>query len=219
MDIIALFFVISGITFSILVYIDIKKNGQSTRIMGIVWPLTMLWASWIGLLAYISFVRVKGNVKPIEIDISINRDHSEIKDKTTNKVTWETVALSTIHCGVACTVANIVGETLSGIMGLEIILSWALNYVLVLIFAVCFKYMAIKELKYSTLELAIRKTMKLDFLSLTAWQIGVYGFVFFTHADTLSRASFDFWFIMQLGMMAGFIASYPMNMLFLKNRI
>ena len=219
MNLIAFFFVMSGIVFSILVSIDIKKHGQSIPIMKTVWPLTMLWSSWIGLLAYISFGREKDNEKPIVVNMLTNRNVREVENKGVKEITWEIVALSTIYSGVACTVANIVGETISGILGLEIIVGWALDYILVLIFAVCFKYMAIKESKYSTLELAIIKTMKLEFLLLTAWQIGVYVFIYFTHADTLSRASFEFWFIMQLGMMAGFIASYPMNMLFLKNRI
>ncbi len=216
MNIIAFFFVISGIVISVLVYIDIKKHRQPMHIMEIVWPLTMLWASWIGLLAYLSFGRQKSNMKDMNMDMPMNHNSMIMDGTGTKKLKWESITLSTLHCGAGCVLADIIGETLSGILGLSMLVGWTLDYILALIFGVYFQYMAIKEMGNSTIKMAINKAVKSDFLSLTAWQIGMYGFMYFAHGGIINRASFDFWFIMQLAMMTGFITSYPMNMLLIK---
>jgi Domain of unknown function (DUF4396) len=56
-------------------------------------------------------------------------------------------------------------------------------------------------------------------LSLTAWQVGIYGFMaiaFFVVFRAglgveLEVNSFEFWFMMQIAMMVGFLTSYPAN--------
>ena len=58
-----------------------------------------------------------------------------------------------------------------------------------------------------------------DTFSLTAWQIGMYGFMavaqfyFFRHllGLRLEVNTPEFWFMMQIAMLAGFITSYPVN--------
>ncbi|WP_240610381.1 DUF4396 domain-containing protein [Sphingomonas pokkalii] len=65
----------------------------------------------------------------------------------------------------------------------------------------------------------ILAALKADVLSITAWQIGMYGlmaaiqFLWFTPAygGTAAVATPEFWFAMQLAMLAGFVASYPVN--------
>ncbi len=61
--------------------------------------------------------------------------------------------------------------------------------------------------------------IKADTLSLTAWQVGMYGFmaiaffwVFRTLLGTeLKVNSVEFWFMMQIAMIFGFATSYPVN--------
>lgn len=221
MNSIAIFFLASGLFLGILVYFDTKKYKQSMPIMGIVWTLTMLWASWIGLVAYFAFGRQKGNMTPMVMDKNMPMGHGDmIMGQTKSKKKWQSVALSTLHCGAGCVLADIIGETLAGILGLTLVVGWTLDYILALIFGVYFQYMAIKEMENVTLKMAINKSIKSDFLSLTAWQIGMYGFmgiyiIYFSHGS-ISKASFEFWFIMQLAMIVGFIFSYPMNILLIK---
>jgi len=225
MNIIAIFFLVSGILLSIFVYFDTKKHKQSMPIMRIIWTLTMLWSSWIGLGAYLSFGRQKDTLKPM-MNMDNNNMSSMSMDNGTmtgampsKKAKWQSITLSTLHCGAGCVLADIIGETLAGILGVAIITGWSIDYMFALIFGVYFQYMAIKQMGKVTLKMAIDKAIKADFLSLTAWQIGMYGFmgIYIQYSATsVNRASVEFWFIMQLAMIAGFIVSYPMNILLIK---
>jgi len=65
----------------------------------------------------------------------------------------------------------------------------------------------------------LMQATKADFLSLTSWQIGMYGFMAFSHFylfavvlnHKLEVASVEFWFLMQIAMVFGFLTSYPVN--------
>jgi hypothetical protein len=65
----------------------------------------------------------------------------------------------------------------------------------------------------------IRAAFKADALSLTSWQIGMYGYMAFAHfwlfghvlQAPLEPNSAEFWFMMQLAMVAGFVTAYPTN--------
>ena len=69
--------------------------------------------------------------------------------------------------------------------------------------------------------------LKADTLSLTAWQIGMYGFMavayfgLFQHSlgVKLQTNSFEFWFMMQIAMVFGFLTSYPVNWWLIKRGI
>ena len=119
---------LSGVLLGIWVYIDTQKNIQSMPIMGIVWPLTMLWASWIGFIAYIAFGRQKQNHKPMDP----NMDMSSMK-MGLGRPKWQGVALSTLHCGAGCVLADIIGESAAREFGLSLYVGWSLDYVLALI--------------------------------------------------------------------------------------
>ena len=61
--------------------------------------------------------------------------------------------------------------------------------------------------------------LKADTLSLTAWQVGMYGLMALLQFVIFQRAfghqapvdSVEFWAAMQLAMIGGFITGYPMN--------
>jgi len=59
-------------------------------------------------------------------------------------------------------------------------------------------------------------SLKADTLSLTAWQLGMYGwmalclFVWFSE-QTLPKTSAAFWFMMQIAMLCGLVVAYPVN--------
>lgn len=222
MNIIPIFFILSGILLSIYVYFDTRKHKQSMHIMGIVWPLTMLWASWIGLLAYISFGRQKNNMEPMKMDPNMDMSNNDMMMET-KKHKWQGIALSTLHCGAGCTLADIIGESIIGGFGLSIVTGWSLDYILALIIGVYFQYVAIQQMGKIAPKAAITKALKSDILSLTAWQVGMYGFmgiyIMFFAEGGINRASYEFWFVMQLAMVAGFIISYPMNIWLIKKGV
>ena len=61
--------------------------------------------------------------------------------------------------------------------------------------------------------------LKADTFSLTAWQVGMYGFMALAYfyffrtliGVTLATNTPEFWFMMQLAMLCGFVTSYPVN--------
>jgi len=61
--------------------------------------------------------------------------------------------------------------------------------------------------------------VKADTLSLTAWQIGMYGFMAFAYfylfrdllGTSLQVNTVEFWFMMQIAMICGFMTAYPIN--------
>jgi hypothetical protein len=70
-----------------------------------------------------------------------------------------------------------------------------------------------------SLREGIIAALKADTLSITAWQVGMYGLMTLVQLLLLpmllgGRASVltpDFWVIMQAAMIAGFTCSYPVN--------
>ena len=96
---------------------------------------------------------------------------------------WQSVVLSTLHCGAGCTLADIVGEWFLffvpvAIGGSILAGTWVVDYLLALAFGIGFQYAAIRGME-RTLPRgeAIRRAAKADILSLTAWQAGMYGWM------------------------------------------
>ena len=68
---------------------------------------------------------------------------------------------------------------------------------------------------------AVKKAAKADVLSLTSWQIGMYGWsaimgFAILKGDFYAANSWSFWFSMQIAMLFGFVTAYPMNILLIK---
>ena len=64
---------------------------------------------------------------------------------------------------------------------------------------------------------------KADFLSLTAWQIGMYGWMaiatFLIFGQEIPKTDPTFWFMMQIAMLLGFLTSDPVNWWLLRTGI
>lgn len=142
---------------------------------------------------------------------------------------WQSVVLSTLHCGAGCTLADLIGEWALflfpvAVAGSRLAGSWTIDYVLALILGVWFQYAAIRSMRRISRRKALLDALKADFLSLTAWQVGMYAwmaFVLFVLRDgaMLPRTSWSFWFMMQLAMYCGFLFSLPMNVLLIDKHI
>lgn len=79
-----------------------------------------------------------------------------------------------------------------------------------------FQYAAIRPMESLSVFQTAIKALKIDFMSLTAWQIGMYGFMAvvifgFGGGAAPSKTGWEFWFMMQLAMFCGFAVSYPVN--------
>ena len=140
---------------------------------------------------------------------------------------WQSVVLSTLHCGAGCTLADIVGEWFLffvpvAIGGSILAGTWVVDYLLALAFGIGFQYAAIRGM-VRTLPRgeAIRRAAKADILSLTAWQAGMYGWMAvaifaLNGGEAMPRTSFVFWFTMQVAMACGFLVALPVNILLIR---
>jgi hypothetical protein len=101
------------------------------------------------------------------------------------------------------------------LFGHRIFGSWVLDYCAAFALGIAFQYFTIKPMKNLSPGEGLLAALKADALSLTAWQVGMYGwmavatFVIFDHE--LEKSDPVFWLMMQIAMLAGFATSYPVN--------
>ncbi|WP_455587026.1 DUF4396 domain-containing protein [Bacteroides sp.] len=236
-NLIAVFFVCSGIGIAVHIAYDLTSHKQSMKIMNIVWILTALWGSYLALWAYNKFGQGKANMDmPKNKDMDMKMDMSMgmkmgmkmdmPMDMNSSRPQWQSVTLSALHCGAGCTLADIIGEWIThyipvSIGGNALLGNWVLDFILALIIGVYFQFYAIREMEKISVSKGLIRAFKADFFSLTSWQIGMYGwmaivyFVLFVNIP-LPKDSWIFWFMMQIAMLFGFICAYPMNALLIK---
>jgi hypothetical protein len=173
------------------------SRRQKMWIMNLVWPLTALYAGPIAVWAYWRLGR-KEIAKPF----------------------WQQVALGATHCGSGCALGDIVAEWITffvplTLFGTTVFATWAIDYVLAFAFGIAFQYFTIAPMRGLSLGEGLRAAVKADALSLTAWQVGMYGWmaiaIFGIFGNELDKGSVVFWFMMQIAMLSGFITAYPVT--------
>lgn len=227
---ISAFCVISGVVGAAIISLDIRRHRPSMRIMEAVWPLTILWAHWLGVWAYFSFGRHKtttsSEIHSSMTPIGMKKDMKMKMDMGSSRPMWQRITLSVLHCGAGCTLADILGEWITffvpiTLAGSWVAAQWTLDYLLALVIGIYFQYAAIQPMEHLSWSKAIYKAFKVDFFSLTSWQIGMYGWmaiaIWGIYDGTLpAKTSFEFWFLIQIAMLFGFISAYPTNKLLIK---
>lgn len=196
----------AGLASALVVVYDelIAGHRQTMAIMAWVWPITALYSGPLGLYFYYRYGRPN------------SRDYGQ----------GVSVAIGVSHCGAGCTLGDIIGAALVFLLGLklaglalwpEYIVDFGLAYLL----GVVFQYFSIAPMRGLGLKDGIVAALKADTLSLIAFEIGLFGWmalvqlVFFPlyhlHANTAA-----YWFLMQIGMLLGFLTAYPVNWWLLK---
>ncbi len=93
--------------------------------------------------------------------------------------------------------------------------AWTVDYFVALAIGIVFQYFTIAPMRGLSLGEGLVAAAKADFLSLTAWQVGMYGWMaiatFLIFGHELEKTGPVFWFMMQIAMLAGFLTSYPVN--------
>lgn len=215
--------VTSGIC-ALIIAIDIfTKNLQNMWIMQIVWPVTALWSGPLGLYAYYKIGRLSTKQR-------VQRAQERGEDPPNKKKPfWQSVGVGATHCGSGCTLGDIIAEWFVffvpiAIFGSHVVGTWVLDYLVAFVLGVAFQYFTIKPMQELSMGEGLKAAVKADTLSLTAWQVGMYGwmaialFILFT-PETLRPNTPVFWFMMQIGMVCGFLTSYPVNWWLLSKKI
>ena len=101
----------------------------------------------------------------------------------------------------------------------EIFAQWTMDYVFALLIGIVFQYFAIAPMRDLSVGEGILAATKADVLSLTSWQVGMYGFMGLAHfvlfpamfGGKVDAGSPVFWVAMQIAMLAGFATGYFPN--------
>lgn len=212
---IAIICLIVGGACAVIIAIDLLAgHSQHMWIMNLVWPITALYAGPLALWGYFTAGR-----------LSTKRAMMKAKQRGEDppgkkKPFWQMVALGATHCGSGCAIADIIGESALilfplTLFGQKIFGAWVVDYVLALLFGIFFQYFTIAPMRNLSLGEGLVAASKADFLSLTAWQVGMYGWMaiatFLIIGHEIPKTGPVFWFMMQIAMLAGFLTSYPVN--------
>ncbi len=209
----------------------LRGNQQQMWIMNLVWPICALFGTVLTLWLYFSYGRLatRRNMQ------QAREQGVELASKRLTPFSIK-VAKSTAHCGSGCTLGDICAEFLA--LAFPVVATWVgwkwlfppsetgkmfaiwvLDYVFALVIGVAFQYFTIVPMRNLTFGRGLVEAFKADLLSLTSWQVGMYGcmavaqLVVFAHIwpAKVTPARPEFWFAMQIAMLCGFVTAYPVN--------
>jgi hypothetical protein len=216
-----------GFASAAVIALDLFHHPQRMWIMNVVWPVTALFGTgWI-LWQYFTYGRLgseeKAHAAMERREDPPNRTQTPFAIKVGN---------GALHCGSGCTLGDIAAEWLvfavpaiavafgwHSLFPDRIFAVWIVDYIFAFAFGVVFQYFTIAPMRSLGFREGIIAALKADALSLTAWQIGMYGFMavanfaIFRHLLGLRLRvdTVEFWFMMQIAMLFGFLTSYPVN--------
>lgn len=211
---------------AVFVTVDLVRRPQPMGVMNAVWPLTVLFGSvvWLGFYLRAGRAPRRGEQPPEGQD-------------TPRAVS---VATGTSHCGAGCTLGDLIGEfallaipVLGVAVGLgtlyqdRIFAGWIIDFIIAFTAGIVFQYFSIAPMRGLSLKDGLLAALKADTLSITAWQVGMYGMMAIAQFAVLpavlgGRAGVltpEFWVVMQVAMVAGFACSYPVNWWLVKRGI
>ena len=200
---------------ALVIALDLARgHRQQMWIMNVVWPVTALYSGPLGLWAYLRFGRLSSAARVAEA-----RARGE-EPPGKRKPFWAIVGLAATHCGSGCALGDLLAESFLiavplTLLGHEIFAAWALDFAVAFVLGIAFQYFTIVPMRGLSPGEGIVAAIKADTLSLTSWQVGMYGwmglmtFVVFGHP--LDKTLPVFLFMMQLAMLAGFATAHPVN--------
>ncbi len=216
-----------GALCALVALVDVVRHPQHMGVMNVVWPVVALFAGPLALWGYFTYGRLAAHEK---MKPAMDKGETPPSKKLTPFPVM--VGKGAAHCGSGCTLGDICAEWLCfGVPAIavwfgyrsifpdKIFAVWIVDYIFAYGFGVVFQYFTIAPMRGLSFWPGIWAAVKADTLSLTAWQVGMYGFMAlaqFYFFRTLIGAKLEvnspeFWFMMQLAMLAGFVTAYPVN--------
>lgn len=198
---------------AVVIAVDEVRHPQAMAVMNVVWPVTALYFSVLGVWAYFVLGRRKTRAAMRGMKMGADADA---------KPTLAEVAVGTSHCGAGCMIADVASELWIAAAGVTLLGSalWAgfvIDFVAAWALGVVFQYAAIKPMRPGIgVGGAVWAAIKADTLSIVAFQVGMYGWmalVYFKLFPGPHLTAFDprYWLMMQVAMVCGFGTSLPMN--------
>jgi Domain of unknown function (DUF4396) len=183
--------------------IFVAGRRQAMPITNVVWPLTMLYWGPLGLPFYFAF----GRAPPAERE----RGHEERRMP-------EAAFVGATHCGPGCVLGDFLGDWIAFFSGLGLFGSLfagklLLAFLLAYLFGIEFQYFSIAPMRGLSLKDGLVAAVKIDTLSLVAYEIGMFAVmgVRVLVLPGLAPTNLAYWLTMQAAMQAGFATTYPVN--------
>ena len=205
-----------------LIALDVARHPQRMWFMNVVWTATALF----GTVAVMGLYFSKGR--------NTASRHAQLAQKQSKKRIPFGIMVTegSLHCGPGCTLGDICAETLAfafpgvavtfgwhWLFTEKIFAVWLLDFVFAYAFGIVFQYFTIAPMRGLSVGEGLIAATRADTISITAWQIGMYGFMALAHfyifphllRTNLRPESAEFWFMMQIAMLLGLATSYPAN--------
>ncbi|MCE7027346.1 DUF4396 domain-containing protein [Jiella avicenniae] len=228
LHVLAIVALVVGALSALYILIDTRRDPQHMAIMNVVWPITGLYAGPLAVWAYRKWGKLAAHSRAMPA-----MEADEPMPSKTETPHYASVGKGAAHCGAGCTLGDICAEWLAflipaiavwfgwqSLFSEKIFAVWILDYILAFGFGIVFQYFAIKPMNEDMSPgQGIVAALKADTLSLTSWQVGMYGFMAIAHfwifgsliGVKLEVDSVEFWFMMQIAMLCGFLTAYPVN--------
>jgi hypothetical protein len=206
---------------------DVIRHPQHMAIMNVVWPVTALFGGILVVWGYFRYGRLNTHEAMQE-----KKQRGEEERGMAEAPFAVAVGKGALHCGSGCAIGDILAEWLAflaptvavwfgwhWLFAEKMFAVWILDFILAFLLGIVFQYFAIVPMRGLSPGKGIYEAVKADALSLMAWQVGMYGFMAFAQFYLYRRLlgvgaepnTPEFWFAMQLAMIAGFVTAYPVN--------
>ncbi len=206
---------VTGGLCAVVIAVDLLNgHAQKMWIMNLVWPITALWSGPFGLWAYFQFGR------PSAKDAMMAAQARGLPPPAARQAFPILVGKGATHCGAGCMLGDLGAEWFSlalplSLFGRKIFGTWVYDFILAFAFGIAFQYFTIKPMRKLSTGQGVLAALKADALSLSAWQLGMYGWMamatFVVFGTELEKTDPVFWFMMQIAMLFGLLSSYPVN--------
>lgn len=216
-----------GAACSLIVSVDVVRRPQHMAVMNIVWPVTALFGTAAVVWAYFRY----GRLATMEVHHQA-KEHGKKPPNMTDTPFPAMVGKGTLHCGGGCMLGDVAAEWLAflvptvavwfgwqSVFAEKMYAVWVLDFLFAFGLGIVFQYFAIVPMRGLSAGEGIWAALKADTLSLASWQIGMYGFMALGQfvllpalgAPRAEVNTAEFWFLMQIAMVAGFFTAYPVN--------
>jgi hypothetical protein len=208
-----------GLLCCAIVLNSVLRHPQRMAIMNVVWPVTALFGTVVVMWGYFRYGRLKSG----DAGKQANRAAQPFSVM---------VGKGALHCGSGCMIGDVIAEWLAflapsvaiwlgwqSLFAEKIFAVWILDFAFAFLLGIVFQYFAIVPMRKLSPGQGIVAALKADTLSLVAWQVGMYGLMAIVQfwlypawfGDKAGVDTPEFWFAMQIAMIAGFVTAYPVN--------
>ena len=189
----------------------VVQHPRKMTVMNIVWPVSGLYLGPIALWLLYRSEQSKG---------------AQSQGDDDDGPTAQQTAVSVLHCGAGCTLGDIVGEfavffVTVTLLGEVLFAEYVADFAIAFTLGIIFQYFAIVPMRGLSPVEGLKQAIRADFLSITAFQIGMFIWMAFTYYVLLDSPRLEpdspiYWASMQVAMILGFLTSYPANVFLIR---